>query len=115
MSRVQNDARAALYRLRSGESPLGKLTWDERNWLGTAMAHLMHIYQKRAAGRPGSCCFCVFKFPGNIFVQFLASFDAERLACEAVSARYSAAAAAITLQRENLLRDFGFDPPGPSP
>jgi hypothetical protein len=37
------------------------------------------------------------------------------LLCEAVSAQFSAAAAGLTLHRENLLRDFGFEPPGLSP
>jgi hypothetical protein len=105
----------ALETLRLGEPPLGNLTWDEQNWLGSAMAHLMHIYQKRAMGEPYNSCHCIFCFPGHIYVQFLAPFDKELLLCEAVSATFSQAAAALTLQRENLLLDFDFAPPAVSP
>jgi hypothetical protein len=70
--------KSALESLRLGEPPLGNLTWDEQNWLGTAMAHLMHIYRKRDMGGSGNSCYCIFAFdPGHIYVQFLAPFDQE--------------------------------------
>jgi hypothetical protein len=50
--------------------------------------------------------------PGNIYVQFLASPDEEQLHCESVSATYSPAASGLTLQREALLLNLGFAPPG---
>jgi RNA polymerase Rpb1, domain 1 len=114
-SRMPGDTKAALENLRPGEPSLSPLTWEEQNWLGTAMAHLMHIYQKRALGGPTGSCFCIFGFdPGHIFVQYLAPFDVEEcLFCEAVFSSFTNAP--LTFEQENLLRYFGFAPPGASP
>jgi hypothetical protein len=113
---AQREAKAALENLKPGEPELGALSWGEQNWLGTAMAHLTHVYQKRALTKPDDYCFCIFSFSGHIFVQFSTVFDEESLYCEAVSAAFSNSARSLTEQRENLLlREFGFAPPGDSP
>jgi hypothetical protein len=87
-------AKDALNALRSGEPPLGSLTSEEQSWLAAAFAHLNRIYEKREAGRPGNNAVCVFDV-GNVYVQFLAPWDAELLVCEAVSAKFVPEIAAV--------------------
>jgi hypothetical protein len=74
-------ANAVLEALRPGEAPLCSLTSKERKWLVTAFAQLNQIYEKRRTGRPGKNAFCVFE-AGSVYVQFLASWDADQLVCE---------------------------------
>ena len=108
-------ARAALEALRPGEPPLGNLTSEEQSWLTTAFALLNRIYERRAIGRPGKNAFCVFEV-GNIYVQFLAPWDAEQLVCEAVSAKSVPEVATILRAAgDKVLRSLGFEPTGISP
>ncbi len=96
--------------LRPGEPPLGALTRDENYWLAEAIRHVGRIYEKRAVGQPDNCCFCIFSFDTLApYVQFLAPFDAQQLYCEAD------AAVTLTAEKDKLLHDFGFAPPGASP
>jgi hypothetical protein len=101
--------------LRPGEPPLGSLTSEEQSWLATAFAHLNRIYEKRAAGRPGKNAFTVFEV-GNVYVQFLAPWDAEELVCEAVSPKsVSEAAEILQADGDKVLRKLDFMPPEISP
>jgi hypothetical protein len=105
----------ALETLRSGEPPLGSLTSEERSWLATAFARLNRIYEKREAGRPGKNAFCIFEV-GKVYVQFLASWDAETLLCEAVSAKsVPEIAPVLKTEGEEALQRFGFKAPEVSP
>ncbi len=103
--------KSAVEALRPGEPPLGSLTPEEQNWLVNALAQLNRIYEKRSAGRPGESAFCIFE-AGNVYVQFLASWDADQLVCEAVSANFVPEIASI-LQAvgDNVLRKLGFNEP----
>ena len=101
--------------LRTGEPPLGDLTSEEHSWLATALAHLNRIYKKRGAGSPGKEAFCIFEV-GKVYVQFLASWDAEKLACEAASGKSIPEIGAIlTTESDEALRGFGFNAPEISP
>ena len=100
-------AKDALDALRSGEPPLGSLTSEEQSWLATACAHLNRIYEKLEAGRPGNNAVCVFDV-GNVYVQFLAPWDAELLVCEAVSAKFvPEIAAVLTTGEARSCADWG--------
>jgi hypothetical protein len=108
-------ANVALKALRPGEAPVGSLTSEEQKWLVTAFAQLNRIYEKRRAGSPGKNAFCVFE-AGSVYVQFLASWDADQLVCEAASAKSVPEIASI-LQADgnNVLRSLGFNDPEISP
>ena len=108
-------AEAAVDALRSGEPPLGSRTPKEKSWLTTAFKHLQRIYEKRETGGPGDNACCVFEV-GNIYVQFLASWDAKQLECEAVSAKFARELATVlTTGGDEALRKLGFKPPEISP
>jgi hypothetical protein len=118
--KLRNDAaaaraRAALEALRPNEPPLGDLTADEQSWLAIAFAHLNRIYEKREEGSPGNGAFCVFAV-GKAYVQFLALWDAEKLLCETVSAKFDPEIATVLkLGGDEALRTLGFKAPEISP
>jgi hypothetical protein len=103
--------KSAVEALRPGEPPLGSLTPEEQNWLVDALAQLNRIYEMRIAGRSGESAFCIFE-AGNVYLQFRASWDADQLECEAVSANFVPEIASI-LQAggDNVLRKLGFNEP----
>jgi hypothetical protein len=114
-SSKETRARVAMEALRPDEQPLGSLTSKEQSWLATAFAHLNKLYENRGAGRPANNAVCVFDF-GNIYVQFLAPWDAELLVCETVSAKSVPEVVAIlTTEGNAALRRLGFEAPEISP
>jgi hypothetical protein len=105
----------ALGTLRRGEPSLGRLTLAENTWLEIAFTHLIRIYEKRKAGSPGKGAFCTF-IVGKAYVQFLASWEAEKLLCEAASAKsVPEIAATLTTKDDEALRKWGFKAPEISP
>ena len=101
--------------LRTGEPPLRDLTSEELSWLATALAYLNRIYKNRGAGNSGNEAFCILEV-GKVYVQFLASWDAEKLACETVSAKSLPEIGAIlTTESDKALRGLGFNAPEISP
>ena len=59
--------------------------------------------------------FCIFEV-GKVYVQFLASWDAETLLCEAVSAKsVPEIAPVLKTEGDEALRKLGFKPPEISP
>jgi hypothetical protein len=101
--------------LRPGEPPLGNLTPEEQSWVATTFTHLKRIYEAREMGRPGEEAFCIFE-AGKTYVQFLASWDAEKLVCEAASAKsVQEIGAVLTMGGDEILRKMGFEPPEISP
>jgi hypothetical protein len=106
-------AKAVVEALRPAEPSLGDLTPEEQSWLATTFAHLNRIYEKRAAGKPGNNAVCVCEL-GNVYVQFLAPWDAELLVCEAVSAKSVPEIAAILTKADEALRGLGFEAPASS-
>jgi hypothetical protein len=104
-------AKAALEALRRDEPPLGSLTSEEQSWLTTAFANLNRIYEKRGAGKPGNNAVCICEI-GNVYVQFLAPWDAEQLVCEAASTKSVPEIAAILpTEADEALRKLGFAAP----
>jgi type III secretion system-like peptide-binding chaperone len=100
---------------RPDEPSLGDLTSTEQEWLATATDRLRLIYSQREKGRPENCAFCIFD-GGNGYVQFLAPFDAERLYCEAASAKFEPQLEALLASGgDAALRKMGFAPPDKSP
>jgi hypothetical protein len=111
-----NDARRiALDVSRPDEPPLGTLSSTERKWLSTAFDQLQLIYKEREAGNPRDNAFCIFEI-GNVYIQFLARWDAQLLVCEAVSAKSNPQVETIlATEGDATLRTFGFEPPSVSP
>jgi hypothetical protein len=95
--------------------PFQSLTRQQQHWIATAFASLNRIWQNRVAGAPGNNAWCIFE-AGDIYVQFLAPWNAKLLVGEAVSATSVPELAGIldTQAKGTLLR-LGFTPPAVSP
>lgn len=105
----------AINSLRPDEPPLSDITPDEQKWLIKAFRHLKAIDEQRPKGRPDDGPYCIFEFPGNLYVQYLARYNSKVLVCESVCAKFSTEAAEIlTPDKEKILFSFGFESVGVS-
>jgi len=95
--------------------PVEHLTSQDQRWIATAFVSLHRIWQNREASAPGDNAWCLFEV-GDIYVQFLAPWNAQLLVCEAVSAKFVPDIAnLLTKQTNATLHRLGFARPQTSP
>jgi hypothetical protein len=102
-----------LVTLRQDEPPLDNLALADRNWLTTALTHLIKIDESRRAENVCENAYCIFEV-GRTYFQCLAPPFGTYLRCESVSENFvPELAATLTPEKKNrLAEEFGFTAPG---